>query len=79
VIGWLTAAAVTVTAFFRARRELAEPRPGLWAMRLMLIHRTDGGASFTSRFYTYFGTQHPSQQLIQSAQQELDRLQVPSA
>jgi hypothetical protein len=40
VIGWLTAAAVTVTAFFRARHMLAEPRPGLWSMRLMLIHDT---------------------------------------
>jgi hypothetical protein len=40
VIGWLAAATVTVTAFFRARHELAEPRPGLWSMRLMLIHDT---------------------------------------
>jgi hypothetical protein len=40
VIGWLAAAAVTLTAFLRARHELAEPRPGLWSMRLMLIHDT---------------------------------------
>jgi len=29
--------------------------------------------------YAFFGTQHPSQALLQSAQQELDRLQVPAA
>jgi hypothetical protein len=40
VVGWLAAAVVTLTAFFRARRELPEPRPGLWPMRLMLIHDT---------------------------------------
>lgn len=38
VIGWLTAAAVTLSAFFWSRSELPEPRPGLWSMRLMLIH-----------------------------------------
>jgi hypothetical protein len=38
VIGWLAAAAVTLTGFFRARHELAEPRPGYWSMRFMLIH-----------------------------------------
>jgi hypothetical protein len=38
VIGWLAAAAVTLTGVFRARSELPEPRPGLWALRLMLIH-----------------------------------------
>jgi hypothetical protein len=37
VIVWLTAAAVTLTGFMRARRELPEPRPGFWPMRFMLI------------------------------------------
>lgn len=37
VVLWLGAAAVTLTAFFRARHDLPRPRPGLWAMRLMLI------------------------------------------
>ncbi|HEX4218793.1 MAG TPA: hypothetical protein VHZ02_10520 [Acidimicrobiales bacterium] len=40
VIGWLAAAAVTLTGFFRARRELPEPRPGYWSMRFMLLHDT---------------------------------------
>jgi len=40
VIGWLAAAAVTVAGFFWARHELPEPRPGLWSLRLMLIHDT---------------------------------------
>jgi hypothetical protein len=40
VIGWLVAAAVTVTGVFRARSELPEPRPGLWAMRFMLLRDT---------------------------------------
>ncbi len=40
VIIWLAAAAVTLTGFFSARRELPEPRPGLWSMRFMLIHDT---------------------------------------
>jgi hypothetical protein len=38
VIGWLAAAAVTLTGFVRARNELSEPRPGFWSMRFMLIH-----------------------------------------
>ena len=38
VIGWLAAAVVTLTGFFRARRQLPEPPPGYWAMRSMLIH-----------------------------------------
>jgi hypothetical protein len=38
VIGWLVVAVVTVTAVLSARRELPEPRPGLWPLRLMLIH-----------------------------------------
>ena len=37
---WLAAAAVTLTGFFRSRRELSEPRPGWWSMRFMLIHDT---------------------------------------
>ncbi len=37
VIGWLAAAAVTLTGFLWARHQLPEPRPGLWSMRLMLI------------------------------------------
>ena len=39
-IGWLAAAAVTLTGVFQARHELPEPRPGLWPLRLMLIHDT---------------------------------------
>ncbi len=38
VIGWLAAAAVTLTGFLWARHELPEPRPGYWSMRFMLIH-----------------------------------------
>lgn len=37
---WLAAAAVTLTGVISARHELAEPRPGYWPMRLMLIHDT---------------------------------------
>ena len=40
VIGWLGAAAVTVTGVLRARQELSDPRPGLWPMRFMLIRDT---------------------------------------
>jgi hypothetical protein len=40
VIGWLAVAAVTLTGFFWARHELAEPRPGWWSMRFMLIRDT---------------------------------------
>jgi hypothetical protein len=40
VISWLAAAAVTVTGLFWARRELPEPRPGLWSMRFMLVRDT---------------------------------------
>ena len=40
VILWLACAAVTLAGFLRARHELPEPRPGLWSMRLMLIHDT---------------------------------------
>jgi hypothetical protein len=40
VIVWLVAAAVALTGFFWARRELSEPRPGLWSMRFMLMRDT---------------------------------------
>jgi hypothetical protein len=40
VIGWLAAAAVTLTGLLWARHELPEPRPGFWSLRLMLIHDT---------------------------------------
>jgi hypothetical protein len=40
VVGWLVAAAVTVTGVLWARHELPEPRPGLWPMRFMLIQDT---------------------------------------
>jgi hypothetical protein len=40
VILWIVAAAVTLTGVFGARRELPEPRPGLWPMRWMLLHDT---------------------------------------
>jgi hypothetical protein len=37
---WLAAAAVTLAGVFAARREMPEPRPGLWPIRFMLIHDT---------------------------------------
>ena len=40
VITWLAAAAVTLAGFSLSRHELAEPRPGYWAMRFMHIHDT---------------------------------------
>jgi hypothetical protein len=40
VIGWLAAAAVTLTGVLRARNELPEPRPGFWPLRFMLLHDT---------------------------------------
>jgi len=40
MIAWLVVAAVTLTGFFWARHELAEPRPGLWSMRFMLLRDT---------------------------------------
>jgi len=40
VIIWFAAAAVTLAGFFRSRHQLAEPRPGYWSMRFMLIHDT---------------------------------------
>jgi hypothetical protein len=38
VIVWLATVPVTLIGFLWARTELAEPRPTLWSMRLMLIH-----------------------------------------
>jgi hypothetical protein len=40
VFVWLLAAGATLAGFIWARHELPEPRPGLWSMRLMLIHDT---------------------------------------
>jgi hypothetical protein len=40
VIFWLACAAITLTGFIRARRDLPAPRPGFWAMRWMIIHDT---------------------------------------
>lgn len=38
MIIWLATVPVTLTGFLRARRELPEPRPTLWSMRVSLIH-----------------------------------------
>ena len=38
VLLWLATVPVTLTGFLLARRELPEPRPRLWSMRLALIH-----------------------------------------
>jgi len=40
VITWLAAAAVTLVEFLVCRHEYAGTRPGLWRMRLLLIHDT---------------------------------------
>ena len=40
LIFWLAAAAVMATGFLRSRHELAEPRPGFWSIRSMLLHDT---------------------------------------
>lgn len=37
VVWWLLAAAATLTAFFRARAGLTEPRPTFWSMRMALV------------------------------------------
>ena len=37
---WLAAEAVTLAGVLRSRQELPEPRPGLWSVRIMLIHDT---------------------------------------
>ena len=49
LIIWLAAAAVTLTGFFWARRELPEPRAGYWSMRFMLIHDTVHARSSAQR------------------------------
>jgi hypothetical protein len=36
----IATAGVTLTGFFWARRELPDPRPGYWSMRLVLIRDT---------------------------------------
>jgi hypothetical protein len=38
VIVWLVTVPVTLTGFLWARKDLPEPRPSLWSVRLMLIH-----------------------------------------
>ena len=38
VIIWLATVPVTLTGFLWARRDLPEPRPRLWSMRIRLIH-----------------------------------------
>lgn len=38
VVVWLATVPVTLLGFLSARRELPEPRPTLWSMRLMLLH-----------------------------------------
>jgi hypothetical protein len=40
VVGWLGAAVVMVIGFLWARRGLAAPRPGFWAIRSMLLYDT---------------------------------------
>ena len=40
LIVWIAAAGVTLAGFLWARRELPDPRPGYWPMRLMLIRDT---------------------------------------
>jgi hypothetical protein len=44
------------------------------------LYRIDAAANgYILSVYAFFGTQNPSSTLMQSAQQELDRLQVPTA
>lgn len=38
MFNWLATVPVTLTGFLWARRGLAEPRPRLWSMRMLLIH-----------------------------------------
>jgi hypothetical protein len=38
VIVWLVTVPVTLTGFLWARHELPMPRPGLWSMRMLLVH-----------------------------------------
>jgi hypothetical protein len=49
LIIWLAAAVVTLVGFFWFRHDLAEPRPGYWSMRFMLIHDTVHARSLTQR------------------------------
>ena len=49
VFVWLATAAVTLAGFFWSRHELPEPRPGYWAMRLMLIRDTVHSQSSAQR------------------------------
>jgi type IV secretory pathway TrbD component len=52
VIIWLVTVPVTLTCFLLARREVSEPRPRLWSMRLMLIHDSVHAASSAQRSST---------------------------
>ncbi len=45
VMIWLAAASFTLAGFLWSRCELPQPRPGLWSMRLMLVHDTVHGQS----------------------------------
>ena len=49
VIIWLATVPVTLTGFLWARKELPEPRPRLWSMRLMLIHDSTHAQSSAQR------------------------------
>ncbi len=49
VMIWLGSAAVTLVGFFRSRHELAEPRPGYWPMRFVLINDTVHARSSAQR------------------------------
>jgi hypothetical protein len=40
VLIWLSAAAITLTGVLWSHHDLADPRPGLWPMRFMLIRDT---------------------------------------
>jgi hypothetical protein len=49
VIVWLATVPVTLAGFLWARREVPEPRPRLWSMRLMLIHDSVHAVSAAQR------------------------------
>ena len=40
VVIWVVMAAVTLVSVFEAQGEISEPRPGLWAIRMMLLADT---------------------------------------
>lgn len=40
VVVWLMCATIILTGFLWSRHDLPEPRPDMWAMRIMLIHDT---------------------------------------